>query len=121
MSTRSISGALIVVRAGAERIGDEAVAIMASGEARRLRDGDENGAGEFVLVQRAETRQTVVLLGTEDLGDPKKLVILPPDSNQGQPWLQAFPQIDELTLSRNGRWAAFVDVSAVRDTGGSRR
>ncbi|MGD2063328.1 MAG: hypothetical protein PVF51_07085 [Nitrospirota bacterium] len=111
------TSALVVVHLDPERMGDEAAVRLPSGEVRALREAEEDDAGEFVVAYRPDTRQTVVSLGTEDLGDPTKLLILPPDNAPARSWLEAFPRLDELSISADGGWAAFVDRSPVYDTG----
>lgn len=106
------SGALVVSRARvATGSGEEAGILFKAGEFRPLRDTAEAEEGEFLLGFLPVTNQVVFVLGREDLGDPIRLFLGGAGHHASVPWLRHFSSLDELALSRDGRWAMFVDRS----------
>jgi len=56
------------------------------------------------------------MLGREDTGDPVVLRLLK-EGNISAPWLTSYPRIADLSLSGDGKWAAFVDGSPTEASG----
>jgi len=111
------SGGIVVAWLDPNGIGDEAAIRMPDGELRPLRTADEADAGEFTIAYRAATQESVARLGTEDPGDATRLVVLPPGSAPARTWLEAFPRLQDLSLSPDGGWATFVDNSPLYEIG----
>ena len=111
------AGRPVAVRSRPDGVGEQAGLIDRAGAFLPLRTGDENEAGEFVVAYAAGTRQVVVELGGEDLGDAVELQILAPADGPARPWLARFQALDDLSLSADGRWATFVDGQPVVDSG----
>lgn len=111
------AGGPVVVSAALDRVGNGTAVLLPSGKLRPVREADENEAGEFVLAYRSATGQTVVMLRTEDLGDPVRLQVLDPDGSHPRPWLTPYPMLTDLALSAGGSWAAFVDATPLADSG----
>ena len=116
----SAENALIVSKVDSESGGEVSSLLTASGESRPFRVAEAHEAGEYIRSFHAESRQSVAELGREDMGDPVKVLILPPGDAPAVPWLEGFPRIRELSASADGRWVVFVDGGPVEEleTGG---
>jgi hypothetical protein len=112
------TGDLVVSQAAPERTGTQAVVLSPTGEARPLRDADEDEGGEFTLLYRPDTREAVAAVGNEDLGDPRRILLLPPGTAPARPWLDTFPRVDQMSLSADGRWVAFIAGGPDTEPGG---
>jgi hypothetical protein len=113
----STTGGLVIARANQKRLGNEAVTILSSGDRKPIHKMEEDDAGEFVVAFRHKTRETIAMLGREDLGEAIRLLILPPGNTRKRQWLTPFPKLSELSLSTDGNWAAFVDNTPMDDSG----
>ena len=107
------SGALVVGRPSAAGTGEEAGTLSGAGEFRPLRETIETEEGEFLIGFSPATNRIVFALGREDLGDSMRVFFGGVGHQPSVAWLERFPRLDELTLSRDGRSAMFVDKSSM--------